>query len=131
MIQVTIPIKLESRNKKEHWSRGHRRKKKQQAAVRFLLQSQVKGTELPVIVTITRVSPRALDEDNFLGGDAKAIRDVLADMLIPGLRPGQADSDHRITWRYEQEQVSKTYACKIKIEPRGIITVHTIKDYPT
>jgi len=58
---------------------------------------------LPVKVTMTRISPREYDDDN-LTSSMKEIRDKVADWLIPGLAPGRADSDERITWVYEQRK---------------------------
>jgi hypothetical protein len=48
-----------------------------------------------VVVTITRVSPRLLDDDN-LRGALKAVRDGIADAL------GVDDRDERVRWRYRQ-----------------------------
>ena len=124
MIEVTVPIKIESvSNKREHWSKSHSRAVKQAFAVRLMLKSKIKEVPLPVVVTLTRIAPRKLDFDNLVGGGFKKIRDTVADLLIPGLRPGQADGDPRITWCYAQEKASKTYACKIRIQPRGSVVV--------
>lgn len=121
MISVTIPIRIESRNKSEHWSNGYARKKSQAANVALVLKSQIKHCRLPVTVTLTRVAPRDLDSDNLQGGDMKAIRDQVAALLIPGLRPGQADSDPRITWHYAQEKAGpRVYALRIEIKPRNV-----------
>lgn len=121
MISVTIPVRIESEsNKREHWSKGYSRKKNQAAGVRLVLATG-KGAwpELPVIVTLTRAAPRLLDGDN-LQGALKHIRDAIADLLIPGLRPGQADGDPRITWVYAQRKQSKVYTLEIEIKPREI-----------
>ncbi len=37
----------------------------------------------------------------------KYVADAIADQLIPGLRPGMADDDPRITWEYAQEKAKK------------------------
>lgn len=64
---------------------------------------------LPVVVTITRVAPRALDDDN-LAYAAKAIRDGIADAL------GVRDNDPRVSWRYEQRKPER--GCKPAVEIR-------------
>jgi hypothetical protein len=50
---------------------------------------------LPLVVTLIRRSPRALDDDN-LRSAAKAARDGIADYL------GIDDRDPRVQWRYDQ-----------------------------
>lgn len=65
---------------------------------------------LPCLVTITRLGPRTLDDDN-LAGSAKAIRDSIAARL------GVDDGDTaRIQFRYAQEK-SKAYGVRITLEP--------------
>lgn len=64
---------------------------------------------LPVTVTIVRIAPRALDDDN-LAYAAKAIRDGIADAL------GVRDNDLRVSWRYEQRKPAK--GCKPAVEIR-------------
>lgn len=67
---------------------------------------------LPVVVTLTRVAPRALDDDN-LAYSFKAIRDGVADGL------GVRDNDPRVSWRYEQRKSAKGVA------PAVLITVES------
>jgi hypothetical protein len=46
----------------------------------------------------------------------KHCRDVVADLLVPGKAFGQADSDSRITWQYEQKKGgTKEYALEVEI----------------
>jgi hypothetical protein len=63
---------------------------------------------VPCTITITRLGPRKLDDDN-LASSAKHVRDGIADKL------GVDDGDDRLTWRYSQEK-SSTYGVRIKIE---------------
>lgn len=65
---------------------------------------------LPVTVTLVRVGPRALDDDN-LAYAFKAIRDGVADAL------GVKDHDARVTWAYAQERGA--YAVRIELATRG------------
>jgi len=58
---------------------------------------------LPIKVSMCRISPREYDYDNLVAS-MKEIRDKISDWLIPGLAPGRADSDERITWHYMQKK---------------------------
>lgn len=63
-------------------------------------------------VTLTRIAPRALDDDN-LRGALKATRDGVADAL------GIDDRDARVEWRYTQERGNpRTYAVRVTVEVR-------------
>ena len=59
-----------------------------------------------LVVTITRIGPRALDSDN-LAASGKHVRDGVADAL------GVDDGDPRITWLYAQEK--GPYGVRIEI----------------
>lgn len=90
-----------------HWGARSRKVKAERIAA-FM------GTpryHVPCVVTITRVSPGTLDDDN-LRGSLKAVRDGIADRL------GCDDRDPRIVWEYGQER-HKGYGVRIKIEPAG------------
>jgi hypothetical protein len=64
----------------------------------------------PVVVTMTRVSPGEVDDDN-LPGAMKAVRDELSVWLCEG-----NDRDPRVQWRYAQKKESKTHAVIITVE---------------
>lgn len=67
----------------------------------------------PAVVTMTRISPGTLDDDN-LRPALKSIRDGIADAF------GVKDNDPRIEWRYAQERGKpKAYAVRIRIETKG------------
>lgn len=68
--------------------------------------------KLPAHIKLTRVAPRILDSDN-LPVSMKYFRDAIADYFIPGLAPGRADSNERLTWSYDQRK--GTYAVEIEI----------------
>lgn len=66
-----------------------------------------------LVVTMTRVAPRALDDDN-LRGAFKAVRDAIADVL------GSDDRNPLIAWRYEQRKgAPKQHAIEIRIERKA------------
>lgn len=106
-ITIELPLRIESvANRREHWRDRARRTKRHRIAA-----LAVPPHPLPCVVTITRIAPRRLDDDNLVGG-AKALRDGIADRL------GVDDADPRVTWRYAQERGRrKEYAVRIRIEP--------------
>lgn len=104
-MDIFIPglITVSEANSREHWRKAHARRKNQKhMLVISLFVSQV-PRDLPVTITLIRVSSRFLDDDN-LQSAFKYIRDAIADYFIPGLLPGRADSDPRINWKYSQEK---------------------------
>lgn len=76
------------------------------------LAMAVPWAPLPVTVILTRIAPRALDDDN-LQGAFKAIRDGIADKL------GVADNHPGLTFLYAQERGKpREYAVRITLQPR-------------
>jgi hypothetical protein len=70
------------------------------------------------LVTILYIHPRAaqMDDDN-RDLCCKHVRDTVAAIMIPGLRPGMADGDKRIQWQIKQEKgAPREYSLKITIE---------------
>lgn len=120
-LELTLPIRTVSEtNQREHWSARHLRRKGQ----RFTAWARtfaglvnafpVRDVFTPVSwhVTLTRVAPRRLDQDN-LAGSFKATIDGIADAL------GVDDADPRVTWAYEQRRGGRgEYAVLVRIEPR-------------
>lgn len=104
---VELPLRIESvANRREHWATRARRTK-----VHRLAALAVPQHPLPCVVTLIRVAPRALDDDNLSSG-FKALRDGIADRL------GVKDNDPRVTWRYGQVKgKAKEYAARVKVEP--------------
>lgn len=114
-VEVEIPIRIESTlNLREHWTARHRRAVTHDEAVTYSLIGSRRLADViavgpPYIITITRIAPRRLDDDNAIGG-AKHVRDSLARLL------GIDDGDTRITWKYGQER--GRYATRVRIECR-------------
>lgn len=114
---ITIPLRLVSEaNSREHWHKAARRHTQQKMVVKAYLnnadinESHVfKCFRLPgyfqdkeqVTVTLTRAAPRPFDSDN-LQSSFKYIRDFLAEWITGIEGAGKADSDPRITWKYNQ-----------------------------
>lgn len=102
---ITLPYRLKSApNLREHWAEKHRRIKEQRR-----LAIVVPKQPLPCIVTLTRIGPKRLDDDN-LSGAFKGVRDGIADRL------GVDDADPLIEWRYAQEKGA--YGIRITIETK-------------
>lgn len=105
----TIPgLKLSSKlNQRVHWTIRSRQSKRERGAAYMV----TKRHELPCLVTITRIGPAALDDDN-LAGACKCVRDGVADRL------GIDDRSPAVKFRYAQEKRGKgVYGVVIKIEP--------------
>lgn len=94
-------------NSGEHWSIRNKRVKLHWSLVRiYWLRNRVPAISLPCCIYFVRKGPLKLDPDN-LQSACKSLRDAIADKLVPGLKPGRADSDPRITWHYDQESAKK------------------------
>ncbi|GEL74641.1 hypothetical protein [Myxococcus virescens] len=78
-IRFEVPIKAQSTsNLREHWAAKHKRTDAQKAATRRRCPEWKAGPLL--FVRLTRVAPRALDDDN-LRGALKSVRDAVATWL--------------------------------------------------
>jgi len=110
-----LPIRVYSEpNIHQHWGQKYQRYRSQKRFIWAKFFNEKPKLELPVIVELTRHGPRELDFDNLVAS-FKAIRDEVANQLIPGLKAGQADSSDKIFWRYYQKK-DKDYSIDIKIE---------------
>ena len=117
-MEIEIPIKIITPNKMEHWRTKYNRHKKNKKSITQILTSYISKINLPVDIYLTRIAPRKLDYDNLVFS-LKSHRDIISDLLIPGLRPGYADGDERLRFHYAQEKRRpKEYLLKIKIIER-------------
>lgn len=104
MMRLETDIKLTSPNVKRHHMSEYSKNKKNKYILKFLLLTQRDEVpKLPVHVRLTRHCKRKYDWDNYISA-CKPIRDCIADFLIPGKAPGQADSSLDIFWHYEQDK---------------------------
>ena len=100
---ITIPLPglrlVSLANQREHWRTRAKRAKQQRQAADLLVRVALGGTFIlfPVAVVITRIAPRALDDDN-LAGACKSVRDGVADAL------GIDDRDPRVKWAVAQRR---------------------------
>lgn len=108
-VTVEIPMTLPSAsNLREHWAAKARRVKAQRVHAWSVLNAAKVASVVGrhgygdwerdghhLAITLTRVAPRKLDDDN-LRGAFKAVRDEVAAYF------GVDDADPRLEWRYEQ-----------------------------
>jgi hypothetical protein len=113
---VVIPVRTVSEsNARDHHRARARRVRQQRGLARLLVSAGFTRPALPlaeapaVVVTLTRIAPRDLDDDN-LRGALKAIRDGIADWL------GVTDRNPRVVWRYGQERGAvRFYAVRVDV----------------
>lgn len=109
---VTIPVRAVSlANVREHWRRRSDRARAHRSTAILSLRAAKVEASMPCTVLLTRVAPRALDDDN-LRGALKSVRDGVADWL------GVDDRDPRVTWEYGQRKGPvKFYAVDVEVTP--------------
>ncbi len=99
-------------NAREHWTKTYKNKKTQHHIAALGMQGlnpiEYLGSELRV--TLTRIGPRALDDDNIYGA-WKFIRDAIAQCIWGG-RMGQRDN--LAQWVYEQKRGA--YGIEVRFE---------------
>ena len=119
--QAILPIRTQSEaNLREFWAKKAARSKKQASALRSawarnhpeisILQTQ------KIHINLTRIAPRKLDAYDNLPMSFKNILDTLADLILPGCKPGRADSKLDLSVSYAQRKgAPKEYAVEIQI----------------
>jgi hypothetical protein len=124
-LSFTMPIKTVSeanRASHEHWSVRQRRAKTQRMAGFLHATSEISRSgwaqlirrDPTCAVTLARIAPRDLDDDNHVGS-LKHVRDSIADAL------GVKDNDKRVHWKYGPQERGKPreYAVRVTIESTG------------
>ena len=104
-------------NTREHWAARYRRKQNQQEAVAVAMLNALRGrkVQLPCVVTLTRIGPKKMDNDN-LAGAMKHCQDQIARQL------GVDDGDEsRVKFNHYQMPIgSKVYAIKVEITSQAV-----------
>lgn len=79
---LSLPIHVVSEaNERGDWRAGHKRTTEQRGLVRLALRTIPRPpSTLPLVITLERVAPLPLDDDNFARG-LKAVRDEVAETL--------------------------------------------------
>lgn len=113
-------------NAREHWRARASRAAKERKLTRLFCREAITARWghdwtvldlLPMVITITRIGPRMLDDDN-CAGSAKHCRDAIASDL------GIDDGSPLVRWVYEQAKgrygVRVTLAPKSRVEQRVV-----------
>lgn len=118
MIEISIPLRIVSEsNMREHWAKKNTRRRLQHNAISLCVKPKLAFVKLPCQITLIRIAPRMLDKEDNLPISFKAVKDKLAALLTGDDRPGRADSDPRLQWKYEQKKgLPKSYSILIRIE---------------
>lgn len=108
-MRFTIPIKAPSlSNTRMGWQKFASLKKRQKNATALCMRN-LDIPKPPLLVIITRVGPRKLDDDNLVGA-CKYIRDQIATII------GIDDGSPLYIWHYEQKIGS--YSVEVEITSR-------------
>lgn len=110
MISFVVPVRTRAEgNNREHWRRVWSRRKEHRTSARLLGRAASEPpTTYPLVVRMTRVGKRRMDDDNLMGA-LKGLRDGIADWL--GVDDGRTD-----LVRYEYAQrIGKTYAVEVVV----------------
>lgn len=97
-------------NARAHWSQTARKRAKERAVIDAAL-AHVNRTEGPWRITISRIGPRRMDDDN-VTASAKGVRDAVARWL------GIDDGDERATW-ITRAEVARGYAVRVQVDTQG------------
>lgn len=113
-LQISMRI-ASAANLRDSWQARARRTKTERTAghlVGLSLRPCTIPLDAGIVLTLARIAPRALDDDN-LAACFKAFRDGVADAF------GVDDRDPRITWRYDQRRgKAREYAVEISVSAR-------------
>ncbi len=102
-----LNLEVMSPNRSSHWGTRSKNNKrnKQLLCANWALEGH--KPQPPCEVTIQRLyNPskyeKRWDDDNWISG-CKGIKDAIADLIVPGLAPGQADHPkYKISFQYDQ-----------------------------
>lgn len=123
IISWEIPLKTVSEaNVFEHWTKKSKRHRQQQYFTNLSFKTHIKPGMLlfPLEVSLIRLAPRSLDEEDNLRFSLKYVKDEIGACLFPEKvvhykskdgkfrqNKGHADSDPRVTWKYGQEKAKR------------------------
>lgn len=123
MVEWVLNVNVLSPNQPKHWSVSHSNNSKNRRILNKQWLCESEKPSVPCTVTIQRLynpskRQKRWDEDNWISG-CKGLRDIIADLLVPGLAPGQADNPkYGIKFHYDQLTYSKK-GIRILIQPNA------------
>ena len=108
---ISIPMTTgRGQNDRMHWAERSRKVREERELVTWYLTVAQFATDIPCIVTLTRVAPSSgLDDDN-LAGSLKSVRDAVAAWI-------GVDDKRRDVVRYEYAQRRGPWAVCIEARP--------------
>jgi hypothetical protein len=107
-LTFTIPIQTESMaNARLHWAVKAKKVQAQRRATACRTPATLKALGPLLVVTLTRVAPRELDDDN-LRGALKGVRDQVASAL------GVDDRSRLVRWDYGQAKGEASVEVRIE-----------------
>lgn len=124
VLEVDVDVRVRSPNRydSEHIMARVTRRKREHAAVAKALEPfarpDLEGEH--VTITLTRMGPRELDDDN-LAYAFKSIRDEVANWL------GVDDADKRLSWRYAQVKVREKTRRRVGFKRGGSKVVNGLR----
>ena len=110
MIAESLPLRIESTpNKREHWTAKAKRTSAHRQTAYYAMKAHRAPRWDRIKVRLTRVAPRAMDDDNLAAG-FKAVRDGIADWLAID------DGSARVVWEYAQAKGAvREYAVRVQV----------------
>jgi len=129
-VRVTIPglaTKSGDNSRSGSWHDKAKKVARERHLTRMVLGPKRVWT-WPVVVTITRLSPRALDTAG-LASALKGIEDEVAAWL--GVDDGRSERAGQVLWIKTWERASKTNAVTIEVEPLAPGLVEAARRHPT
>lgn len=115
-VEFFLNIKtISEANCQEHWTKRHRRHKKQKTILFWSFMEIKPFVRLPCTITFVRLAPKMLDKHDNLPMSMKWLCDQLCAEITGDQRAGRADDSDKIKIKYDQIK-SKVYAVKIIIE---------------
>lgn len=108
-ISFELPLRADrNQNARGHWAIDHKKRKAEKAAVAYRLHPR--HLQPLLVVRLTRIAPRLMDEGDGLAGALKGVRDGVAARL------GIDDGSPLVSWEYRQEQGDpKTHGVRVEI----------------
>jgi len=99
-LDKTLPLKIQSPNVMEHWTKRYKRNQFNHSLIRSRLLTPTIQIHLPCSITLERAANRFYDVDNYIFA-CKGVKDSIASIILNKKR-GQDDDNPGITWIYKQ-----------------------------
>lgn len=115
-VSFTLPLKtLSEANLSEHWTKRAARHKEQKLMVGYAMTQVKQLVKMPCTIIMKRYGKRLLDAHDNLPISFKHVADQISKEITGDIRPGRADNNPGLTFKYDQEK-SKEYFIKVTIE---------------